>query len=110
MKVVLQGKQMRLTPGLKNYAYEHVVEPLSRFYDNEAAELRVELGATRSILSLRWQPKGRCLLAWSRIRRTGVRPVRGPAGHDDKASFAAQEAARANPSFDYCRGADAHPQ
>src|SRR5438309_10648744 len=44
MKVIIQGKQMRLTSGLKNYAHEHVVEALNRFYDNEAAELRVELG------------------------------------------------------------------
>ena len=44
MKVIIQGKQMRLTAGLKNYAHQHVVEALNRFYDNEAAELRVELG------------------------------------------------------------------
>ncbi|HKB76275.1 MAG TPA: HPF/RaiA family ribosome-associated protein [Myxococcales bacterium] len=44
MKVIIQGKQLRLSQGLKSYAREHVVEPLNRFYDNEAAELRVELG------------------------------------------------------------------
>ncbi|HWE24688.1 MAG TPA: HPF/RaiA family ribosome-associated protein [Myxococcales bacterium] len=44
MKVIIQGKHLRLSPGLKNYAREHVVAPLNRFYDNEAAELRVELG------------------------------------------------------------------
>jgi len=44
MKVIIQGKQLRLSHGLKSYAREHVVEPLNRFYDNEAAELRVELG------------------------------------------------------------------
>jgi ribosomal subunit interface protein len=44
MKVIIQGKQMRLSPDLKRYAEEHVVQPLRRFYDNEAAELRVELG------------------------------------------------------------------
>jgi ribosome hibernation promoting factor len=44
MKVIIQGKQLRLSQGLKSYAHEHVVEPLNRFYDNEAAELRVELG------------------------------------------------------------------
>ncbi|TMA29315.1 MAG: ribosome-associated translation inhibitor RaiA [Deltaproteobacteria bacterium] len=44
MKVIIQGKQMRLSPGLKRYAEEHVVQPLRRFYDNEAAELRVEVG------------------------------------------------------------------
>jgi putative sigma-54 modulation protein len=44
MKVIIQGKQLRLSQGMKRYAHEHVVEPLNRFYDNEAAELRVELG------------------------------------------------------------------
>jgi ribosome hibernation promoting factor len=44
MKVIIQGKHLRLSQGLKNYAQEHVVAPLNRFYDNQAAELRVELG------------------------------------------------------------------
>ena len=44
MKLIVQGKQMRVSAGLKRYAEEHVVQPLRRFYDNEAAELRVELG------------------------------------------------------------------
>jgi ribosomal subunit interface protein len=44
MKLIVQGKQMRVTAGLKAYAQEHVVRPLRRFYDNEAAELRVEVG------------------------------------------------------------------
>jgi len=47
MKVIIQGKQMRLSQGIKAYAQEHIVGPLSRFYDNEAAELRVELGDAR---------------------------------------------------------------
>lgn len=46
MKVIIQGKQLRLSAGMKRYAEEHLVEPLRRFYDNEAAELRVELGQT----------------------------------------------------------------
>ena len=46
MKVIIQGKQLRLSAGMKRYAEEHVVEPLRRFYDNEAAELRVELGTS----------------------------------------------------------------
>ncbi len=46
MKVIIQGKQLRLSAGMKRYAEQHVVEPLRRFYDNEAAELRVELGRT----------------------------------------------------------------
>lgn len=46
MKVIIQGKQLRLTQDLKDYVGEHVVEPLRRFYDNQAAELRVEFGQT----------------------------------------------------------------
>jgi ribosomal subunit interface protein len=44
MKLIVQGKQMRVSAGLKRYAEEHVLLPLSRFYDSEAAELRVEVG------------------------------------------------------------------
>jgi len=44
MKIIIQGKHLRLSQGLKSYAQEHVVEALNRFYDTEAAELRVELG------------------------------------------------------------------
>ncbi len=44
MKLIVQGKQMRVSAGLKRYAEEHLVQPLRRFYDNEAAELRVEVG------------------------------------------------------------------
>jgi ribosomal subunit interface protein len=44
MKLIVQGKQMRVTAGLKRYAEKHLVQPLHRFYDNPAAELRVELG------------------------------------------------------------------
>jgi ribosomal subunit interface protein len=44
MKVIMQGKQLSLSPGLKKHAEQHVVQPLRRFYDNEAAELRVEVG------------------------------------------------------------------
>ena len=44
MKLIVQGKQMQVTAGLKRYAEEHLMQPLRRFYDNEAAELRVELG------------------------------------------------------------------
>ncbi len=44
MKLIIQGKQLRLSRGLKSYAQKHLVGPLNRFYDNEAAELRVELG------------------------------------------------------------------
>lgn len=44
MKVILQGKQLRLTAGIKQYAEEHLVRHLTRFVDDQAAELRVELG------------------------------------------------------------------
>ena len=44
MKLIVQGKQMRVSQGLRRYAEEHVLAPLRRFYDNEAAELRVEVG------------------------------------------------------------------
>jgi len=44
MKLLVQGKQMRVSDGLRRYAQEHVLKPLRRFYDNEAAELRVEVG------------------------------------------------------------------
>ena len=44
MKLIVQGKQMRVGESLRRYAQEHVLKPLRRFYDNEAAELRVEVG------------------------------------------------------------------
>ena len=44
MKLIVQGKQMRVSQGLRRFAEEHVVRPLRRFYDNEAAELRIEVG------------------------------------------------------------------
>jgi len=44
MKLIVQGKQMRVSAAVKRYAEEHVQKPLTRFYDNEAAELRVEVG------------------------------------------------------------------
>lgn len=46
MKLIVQGKQMRVSAGLKAYAEQHLIRPLSRFYDNQAAELRVEVGRT----------------------------------------------------------------
>ena len=44
MKLIVQGKQMRVGSNLRRYAEEHVLTPLKRFYDSEAAELRVEVG------------------------------------------------------------------
>ena len=44
MKLIVQGKQMRATAALRQYAEEHVLKRLKRFYDSEAAELRVEFG------------------------------------------------------------------
>ena len=46
MKLIVQGKQMRVGDSFKRYAEQHLVQPLSRFYDNEAAELRIEVGRT----------------------------------------------------------------
>jgi putative sigma-54 modulation protein len=46
MKLIVHGKQMRASEGLRRYAEEHLLQPLRRFYDNEAAELRVEVGRT----------------------------------------------------------------
>ena len=47
MKVVIQGKQLKLTDELKSYVRERLVRPLTRFYDDSAAELRVEFGDAR---------------------------------------------------------------
>lgn len=46
MKVLIQGKQMRVSDDLKAYVYDKLVTPLTRFYDDSAAELRVEFGDT----------------------------------------------------------------
>jgi len=46
MKVVIQGKQMAVSDELKAYVRERLVEPLTRIYDDSAAELRVEFGDT----------------------------------------------------------------
>ena len=46
MKLIVQGKQMHVGAGLRRYAEQHLVQPLFRFYDNEAAELRIEVGRT----------------------------------------------------------------
>ena len=44
MKLVIQGKQMKVPDALKAYVEDHLVKQLTRFYDNQAAELRVEFG------------------------------------------------------------------
>jgi len=46
MKVLIQGKQMKITDDLRAYVAERLVRPLTRFFDDSAAELRVELGDT----------------------------------------------------------------
>ncbi|MFN7132246.1 MAG: ribosome hibernation-promoting factor, HPF/YfiA family [Myxococcales bacterium] len=46
MKVLIQGKQLKVPDDLKRYVQERLVEPLTRFYDDEAAEIRVEFGDT----------------------------------------------------------------
>src|SRR5262245_37581956 len=47
MKVVISDKQLRITEVLREYVGKHLVEPLTRFYDNQAAELRVEFENSR---------------------------------------------------------------
>jgi len=44
MKILIQGKQLKLTDELKSYVRERLVRPLTRFYDDSAAELRVQFG------------------------------------------------------------------
>jgi putative sigma-54 modulation protein len=46
MKIHIQGKQLKVPEELKSYVAERLVAPLTRFYDNSAAELRVEFGDT----------------------------------------------------------------
>lgn len=46
MRIVLKGVHMQLTPGLKGYVEEHLVERIERFYDDEAATLEIMLADT----------------------------------------------------------------
>lgn len=46
MKVLIQGKQMRVSDELKGYVHDRLVKQLTRFLDDPAAELRVEFGDT----------------------------------------------------------------
>jgi ribosomal subunit interface protein len=43
MKVIVRGVHIDLTRGLKRYVFEHLVRPIERFYDSEAAEVDVHL-------------------------------------------------------------------
>ncbi len=43
MKVIVRGVHLSLTDALKNHVEEHLVKPLTRFYENEAAELDIQL-------------------------------------------------------------------
>ena len=47
MKVQIQGKQMKVSDALKQYVEDHLVKPMNRFYDDAAAEVRVEFGDAR---------------------------------------------------------------
>jgi len=40
MKLIVHGKQMRVSAAVKQFAERHALRPLRRFYDDEAAELR----------------------------------------------------------------------
>src|SRR5437868_1501300 len=44
MKLIVHGKQMRVSAAVKQFAERHALRPLRRFYDDEAAELQVEVG------------------------------------------------------------------
>ena len=43
MRVVLKGVHCQLTDGIKDHVQRHLVEPLERFFDSEAAMLEVHL-------------------------------------------------------------------
>ncbi len=43
MKVILKGVHLSLTDRMKAYVQEHLVEAVTRFYDDEAAELNIHL-------------------------------------------------------------------
>jgi putative sigma-54 modulation protein len=43
MKTILKGVHVELTRGLKEHVYGHLVEQISSFYDDEAAEMEVHL-------------------------------------------------------------------
>ena len=44
MRLIVQGKQMRVGAWLREYAEKHVVQRLRRFADSSAAVLRIEMG------------------------------------------------------------------
>jgi putative sigma-54 modulation protein len=46
MIVRIQGKQLKVPEELKQYVQDRLVVPLTRFYDDSAAELRVQFGDT----------------------------------------------------------------
>ncbi len=46
MKVNLRGVHLELSDALKRHVQSHLVEPLSRFFDSEAAELEIHLRDT----------------------------------------------------------------
>ena len=41
MKVLMRGVHLTLSPRVKAYLEEHLVEPITRFFDDEAAELDI---------------------------------------------------------------------
>ena len=43
MKVNLRGVHLTLTDAIKQHVQTHLVEPIRRFYDSEAAELEIHL-------------------------------------------------------------------
>ncbi len=43
MKVNVRGVHLELSDALKSHVQRHLVDPISRFYDDEAAELEIHL-------------------------------------------------------------------
>jgi putative sigma-54 modulation protein len=43
MKVLMRGVHLSLTESLRTYATEHLVEPLSRYLEDEASEIEIAL-------------------------------------------------------------------
>jgi ribosomal subunit interface protein len=43
MKVNVRGVHLTLTDAMKRHVQKHLVEPIERFYDSEAAEMEVHL-------------------------------------------------------------------
>lgn len=43
MKVLMRGVHLELTDSLRNYANEHLVDPIAKYIDDEATEVEIAL-------------------------------------------------------------------